>query len=153
MSDRHIIKPIRPVNRIVGWLGAHAGLVIAVYVLVSAALVYPLLKMQPTATASQEPAGPLFEAHQLATERFASRTHRMVFIVEAREGNLLEQASLAELLANSERLRQDPELGPKLLRFPHPQSWLLRKPYPRLHPKLLLLLPLLFLHLLMGIPH
>ena len=121
MSDRHIIKPIRPVNRIVGWLGAHAGLVIAVYVLVSAALVYPLLKMQPTATASQEPAGPLFEAHQLATERFASRTHRMVFIVEAREGNLLEQASLAELLANSERLRQDPELGPKLLRFPHPK--------------------------------
>ena len=120
MSSREASEPVRPLRRLAGWLGNHANWVIGAFVLATLALVYPLVWMQPTSTASQDPGGTLFEAHRLSGARFASRAHRMVFIVEARDGNLLGKAPLAELLTNSRLLRQDPRLGPKLLRFAHP---------------------------------
>ncbi len=103
-----------------GWVASHPLAIILSFVLVSAALVYPFLLLQPTETASQEPEGLLFEARHLAADRFASSAHRMVFIVEARDGDLLRAEPLAELWENCRALREDPEIGPKLLRYPPP---------------------------------
>ena len=109
-------------ERLAAWLEVHATLILLLFGVVSVALVYPLWRMKPEATASQEPQGPLFEARRLAVERFASRAHRMVFVVEARDGDLLRAAPLGELLENIRALRRDPDLGPRLLRFPSARS-------------------------------
>jgi len=104
--------------RFIAWTRRHSGLVLAGIVLLTALLVVPFLFMRPTATASPEPRGFLFEARHLAAERFANRAHRMVYVVEARHGDLLKPAPLRELLANIRALQAD--LGPRLLRFAIP---------------------------------
>lgn len=96
------------------WLTAHAGVVVALALLVSAGLAVPFLTMEPEGSASQEPAGEVFEARDLANERFTSSAYDIPFIVEAREGDLLRREPLLELLENAEALRADPEVGPKL---------------------------------------
>lgn len=89
--------------------------------LASAALAVPFVTMQPEGTASQEPAGEVFEARDLATERFASPGYNIPFAVEAREGDLLRRDPLLELYENSEALREHPEIGPKLYTYFDPR--------------------------------
>lgn len=115
-------QPGGPAVGFASWTQRRSGLLLAGIIALTAALVVPLLKMRPIATASQEPGGFLFEARHLAAERFASRAHRMVYVVEARQGDLLSPAPLRELLANIQALRGDPKLGPRLLRFELPFS-------------------------------
>lgn len=106
--------------RFAAWTRRHSGLVLTGIVLITALLALPFLFLRPTATASQEPRGLLFEARHLAAERFASRAHRMVYVVEARRGDLLRPGPLRELLANIRALHAHPKLGPRLLRFELP---------------------------------
>lgn len=113
-------EPRSTAVRFAGWTRRHSGPVLTGIVLLTALLVAPLLFMRPTATASPEPRGILFEARHLAAERFASRAHRMVYVVEARNGDLLRPAPLRELLTNIRALRAHPKLGPRLLRFELP---------------------------------
>ena len=103
-----------PSRRAADWLAGHAGLVLTLAVLATAVLAAPLILLPPTTTASQEPGGPVFWARDRADERFATDVHRVVFVVEARRGDLLARAPLLELARNLRALRRDPELGPKL---------------------------------------
>ncbi len=95
-------------------LDRHGPAVIALALLVAALLALPFVLMEPTATASQEPGGVVFEARDLLAERLPSPIHHMVFVIEARDGDVLDKGSLVELLDRAEALRGDPELGPKL---------------------------------------
>jgi len=113
-------EPSSAALRFIAWTRRHSGLVLAGILLFTALLVVPFLFMRPTTTASPDPRGFLFEARHLAAERFASRAHRMVYVVEARNGDLLRPAPLRELLKNIRALRAHPKLGPRLLRFKLP---------------------------------
>ncbi len=115
-------RPVGISARFVFWTHRRSGLLLAGIIGLTALAVVPFLKMRPTATASQEPGGFLFEARSLAADRFASGAHRMVYVVEARKGDLLRPAPLRELLANIRALRADPKLGTRLLRFELPFS-------------------------------
>ena len=90
----------------------------ALILVATAALCFPMLFMGPTETAAQDPGGEVFDAQRLVADRFAARAHRMVFIVEAQQGELLTKEPLVELLRTTSALRSDPEIGSKLLSFP-----------------------------------
>lgn len=101
-------------ERIARALDRHASAVIAVVLLVTALLALPFVLMVPTSTASQEPKGDVFEARNLLAERLPSPVHHMVFVIEARDGNILDRSSLFELFSRESQLRSDPEVGGKL---------------------------------------
>ncbi len=107
-------------SRIVQWINEHSLAVISLLILVTAGLIVPLVWMQPTSSASQEPEGPVFEARDLLEKRFSSGTVRSVYLIEATNGNILDRAPLLEILQNVRALREDKEIGPKLHTFPHP---------------------------------
>jgi predicted RND superfamily exporter protein len=109
-------------QRLARWIERRSTLVIAALSLATAALAIPLLWMQPTASASQEPAGDLFECQRLSVDRFASSVHRAVYIVEARGGDLLRKQPLLELLEGARAVRDDPEVGPKLHTYTDPRG-------------------------------
>lgn len=98
-------------------LDRRAAAVIAVTLLVTALLAVPFVGMPPTATASQEPHGDVFEARDLLAERLPWPVHHMVFVIEAPDGNILDRDSLLELFEHTLALRADPQLGPKLARW------------------------------------
>jgi uncharacterized protein len=100
--------------RVADWLGHHVGATVALALLVTTALAVPFLTMQPEGSASQEPAGEVFEARDLVNERFVSESYAIPLIVEARDGDLLRAGPMRELVANSAALRTDPDVGPKL---------------------------------------
>jgi len=105
------------VQSVAAALDRHAAAVIALTVLVTALLAVPFVTMPPTATASQEPAGPVFEARDLLAERLPWPVHHMVFVVEAPDGDLLDRDSLLALWTATAALRTDEELGSKLARW------------------------------------
>jgi uncharacterized protein len=100
--------------RVAGWLGNHVGATVALALLVTALLAVPFLTMQPEGSASQEPAGEVFDARDLVDERFVSESYDIPLIVEARDGDLLRTGPMRELVANSDSLRTHPDVGPKL---------------------------------------
>ena len=73
--------------------------------------------MAPTEAASGEPGGEVFETLEKADERFASRVFFIPVIVEATDGDLLRKDALQELLVNTQAVRDDPEIGPKLFSY------------------------------------
>ncbi len=91
--------------------------VLAVVVALTALLAVPFLAMQPTESASQEPTGEVFDARDRIEDRFASSVFTTFTVIEDREGDLLRTEPLRELLVNTERLRQDPEIGPTLFGY------------------------------------
>ncbi|MCO4769877.1 MAG: MMPL family transporter [Deltaproteobacteria bacterium] len=96
------------------FLDRRAGAVIALTVLVTVLLAVPFVAMAPTATASQEPTGPVFEARDLLAERLPWPVHHMVFVIEAPDGNVLDRESLLALFTRGLTLRGHPDLGGKL---------------------------------------
>ena len=103
--------------RVTNRLAQHPIAVLLATLLATAALAVPFLAMQPTESASQEPTGEVFAARDLIEERFASSVFDTFMIVEARDGDLLLAEPLQELLANSEALRADPDLGDTLFTY------------------------------------
>ena len=99
------------------FLDRRASAVIVVILLLTALFSVPFVGMPPTATASQEPAGEVFEARDLLAERLPWPVHHMVFVIEATDGNILDRDSLLELFTHTLALRADPELGGKLARW------------------------------------
>lgn len=99
------------------WVVTHSGAVVLLALLISAALAVPFLTMEPEGSASQEPEGEIFDARDLANERFAAPGYDIPMIVEARGGDMLLREPLLELYENSEALRNDPEVGPKLYSY------------------------------------
>jgi predicted RND superfamily exporter protein len=109
-------------ERLTQALVRHSTTLLGAVVLLTVGLTFPFVMMPPTSSASQDPGGEIFEAQRLVADRFASRAHRMVFVVEARQGDMLDRQALLELLRNSDALRLDPSVGPKLLNYPNRSS-------------------------------
>ncbi|MDJ0665365.1 MAG: efflux RND transporter permease subunit [Acidimicrobiia bacterium] len=104
-------------GRISTWLAGRATTVIMVSVLLTALLAIPFLTMEPEESASQEPAGAVFDARDKIEQEFSSSVFTTFLAIEARDGDLLRADSLRTLLAAQEALRTDPELGPTLFTY------------------------------------
>ncbi|MBT8250965.1 MAG: MMPL family transporter, partial [Acidimicrobiia bacterium] len=98
-------------------LAERRGPVVGFTLLITALLSIPFLTMEPTESASQEPAGPVFDARDKIDERFVSSVFPTFMIVEDRTGDILRQEPLLELLPNEAALRSDPDLGPTLISY------------------------------------
>jgi predicted RND superfamily exporter protein len=61
--------------------------------------------MAPTEMASFEPDGEIYEVRDEMAEKLPPSVHRIAFIVESRNGDILTQEALWELYQNEERLR------------------------------------------------
>ena len=71
----------------------NAGRILAAILAVTALLVIPLLAMEPEHTANQDPQAEVFETQDLVEDRFRSSVYAPVFVVEARDGNMLPRAT------------------------------------------------------------
>lgn len=93
------------------------GRVLAVVGVVSALLLVPLIAMAPSESASTEPDGPVFTARDRLDETFVSSVHPILFVIEDTDGDLLRAEPLRQVLAASNSLRADDDLGPTLFRY------------------------------------
>ncbi len=117
--DRH---PRRSGLRVAEWISDHTKIVIVGSMVATAALAVPMLTMAPDSAASQDPSGEIIEAQDLVSERFASDVYGAGYIVESSEGNVLSREPLLELYENSQALRADADLGPKLVSYFDPET-------------------------------
>ncbi len=106
-----------PGLRVAEWIADHTKLVVIGSLVVTAALVVPMLTMVPDTAASQDPTGEVIDAQDLINDRFVSDVFGFGFIAEARTGNILTREPLLELYQNSEGLRSDAELAPLLISY------------------------------------
>ncbi|HHC07217.1 MAG TPA: hypothetical protein ENK55_00660 [Actinobacteria bacterium] len=88
------------------FLARHRLATILVTLGITAALVWPMLAMAPTATASQAPEGPVVEAQRRLDDRLADPVHRYFVLVEA--DDVLAPEVVRELWSKMEELRADP---------------------------------------------
>ena len=98
-------------------LHRRTGLVLGLVGLLTAVLLVPFLTMAPTVSASTEPTGDVFTARDRIDETFVSSVHPTVMIVEPDGGEVLTVEALSGLLAATDALRADPELGPTLFSY------------------------------------
>ena len=88
-------------GRFVDFLERQSALLIVGTIVVTVLLVAPMLLMSPTEQASADPAGEVFDLLDDINERFAAPVHGALYIVEARDGDVLTQPVLLELYNNS----------------------------------------------------
>ena len=93
-----------------GWLAntveRHSVWLIVGTVVITLLLLWPLFQMQPTEIASDNPLGSdVVRWHEEAKDKFPYEVYPMLFIVEARDGDMLTQRNLYELLQNQQALR------------------------------------------------
>jgi uncharacterized protein len=101
-----------------GWLSGlverHSLWLILGTLLVTVLLLYPMLFMQPTEMASDNPTvSDVVKWSEEIEDIFPSEVYAMPFIIEARDGDMLTQANLNELYRNEEKLRSS-DLAPFL---------------------------------------
>jgi uncharacterized protein len=101
--------------RFAEWITRHSVIVLVAAILVTASLTVPFLAMDPDEFASQEPSGPVFDARDALDERFGGGVVTWTFIVEARDGNVLDRADLLALRDRMDTVRADSQLGPLLV--------------------------------------
>jgi uncharacterized protein len=114
----------RASDRTAAWLSRHTLSVPVAALVVTGLLAIPLLTMAPDEAASQEPEGAVFDARDQLEERFGAGVVGWFFIVEARDGEMLERSSLLALRAREAALiaegtaplvsRTDPATGATL---------------------------------------
>ncbi len=104
-------------SRLTSLLYARLGVVLTVVVALTGALLIPFLAMAPDESASTEPNGDVFTARDRIDDRFVSSVHATFVIAEHDSGDLLTAAALGDLLGANQALRDDPDLGPNLLRY------------------------------------
>jgi predicted RND superfamily exporter protein len=76
-------------------------------IVITLLLVFPLLQMKPTETASDTPMGSdAVKWHEEIQDEFPSEVYYLPFIVEAREGDMLTRKNLHELFQNEQALRE-----------------------------------------------
>lgn len=86
------------------FLERRSGLLILVALGLTAILILPMTLMAPTELASNEPGGEVFDLRDEVDLKLASSVYPSAYVVEARDGNMLTQAGLFELLANQRTL-------------------------------------------------
>lgn len=107
---------------LIAWASRHAGVVAVAALVATGAISVPFLTMSPEGFASPEPGGEVFEARDTVADRLGSEVIELFFVVEARDGELLDRESLAALHERVATLRQDSELGAVLLDQPGPDE-------------------------------
>ncbi len=98
-------------------LQQNTGLVLGLVLALTALLMVPFLTMAPEETASTEPDGAVFTARDRIDDTFVSSVHQSFYVAEHPSGDLLRSKPLAELLRAQQLLRDDPDIGPGLLRY------------------------------------
>ena len=93
------------------WLDGRARFVILAFIIVSTLLVAPLVAMAPDEDASQEPAGEVFDLQEEIDKTFVPPDHTMTYILEARDGDALDQETLLELHRNQQAIFAADEAG------------------------------------------
>jgi len=92
-------------GRAAAWLERSAGWVVAAVVVVTILLLIPLVVMEARPIAAQNPPGEVFDLQEEIDATFASPVHAMSYVAEARDGDVLTQAVLSELLGNQRALQ------------------------------------------------
>jgi predicted RND superfamily exporter protein len=101
-------------HRVGALTNRHSTLVIVLTALITLALVYPTIYMAPTETASDHPEDEVFDIRAKMETKLPPSLHAVFFIVEAKDGDVLNQEELWELYQNEEALRQS-DLGREYL--------------------------------------
>src|SRR5690606_30235180 len=78
--------------------------VILAFLAVSVLLVVPLVAMAPEEDASQEPSGEVFDLQDEIDDAFVPPDYTNSYLLEARDGDALDRATLAELYENQQAL-------------------------------------------------
>ena len=99
-----------PWNRIGGNIARNSRWIIILFILLTVILMVPAFTMSRDEMASSEPGGEVFELLDKVTDRLPEANLYTGFIVEARDGEILEREELLELYENEEKLRNS-ELG------------------------------------------
>jgi len=87
-----------------------SGLIIGFTILLTLALIVPMIFMSPTEMASFEPDDEMYDVRDEMALKLPPSVHRIAVIVELRDGDVLTQESLWELYENEESLRAS-EIG------------------------------------------
>ena len=111
------MSPSARATRLGTRLAERSAAVITAALVATALLAVPFLLMQPDDSASQEPAGVVFEARDFIEDEFASSVFATFMIIEDPEGDLLRAGPLQAVLAAERALRADPEIGPSLFSY------------------------------------
>mgnify|MGYP007088529130 CR=1 FL=1 len=85
-------------------LVGHANVIIAIAAAFTAILVIPMSLLAPDERASTEPGGEVFDLRDEIDEKLRSSVFITAFLAEARDGDMLRQAPLYELLLNERAL-------------------------------------------------
>jgi uncharacterized protein len=116
-------EPSRGVHARFGdWVAANAVAVVLVAIVLTGGFAVPLLTMAPDELASVEPGGAVFDARDALDERFGGSVVSWFFIIEAREGEILDRAGLIAVHERLEALRDDPRFSPMLIARSDPAS-------------------------------
>lgn len=97
-------------SRLASWASRHTALVLFTAVVATGLLAVPMLTMPPEEFASQEPDGPVFDARDQLEDRFGAGVVEWLFIVEARDGEMLDRESLLALAHREQELRAESDL-------------------------------------------
>ena len=98
-------------DSIAGLLDCYSGWFIIAVGVVTLLLIIPMIFMSPEESASDNPGGQVYDVADLIEATLPPRIHSAGFIVEARDGDILTQASLFELYTNSQMLQEADALG------------------------------------------
>ena len=88
-----------------------SGRILLAAALLTGLLVAPMLLLASDEAASTEPGGEVFDLRDSIDESLSSTTYASAYIAEARDGDILTQAGLWELLRNEQTLRERDAAG------------------------------------------
>jgi predicted RND superfamily exporter protein len=92
-------------------LDRHSRTILIATFIVTLLLAVPTIVLDAPPQASQDPSGEVFDVQDRINEIFESPIHGMGMIAEARNGDILTQAALSELMLNQVRLVSEDEQG------------------------------------------
>ena len=101
-------------QRIFSWLERRSSHVLAAVLVLTGLLLVPYFLLTPDTEATTDPPGDVFDALNLLDERLASPLFTPLFLVEARDGDMLLRDPLLELLRNEQVLRDSPAVAEEL---------------------------------------
>jgi predicted RND superfamily exporter protein len=98
-------KGINIFEKIGGFVQKRSGWVIAGTILITLLLLVPIFFMQPDERASYNSTGEVYDIHAQIEQTLPSSVFKIDFVVEANDGDMLNQKELWELFQNEEVLR------------------------------------------------
>ena len=99
------------ISILASFLDRFSTVILTATVVVTLLLVLPVLLLPAPSQASQNPKGEVFDVQSRIDDVFESPIHGISLVVEARDGDILEQSDLHELLVNQSNLIAADESG------------------------------------------